>query len=341
MPTLAQMSDGVSESARAMDVNAPPLPTGGATSSVREWPATRAVLVTRAGGAGVFVTGDVQMPNTGRDFLTVRYDALTGQRLWAKTFNGSGTSNDIPGRTAVSADGSKVFVSGTSNASDIMAATVAYDAHTGDRLWARHYAGPFGRALPGGLTVSPNGSKLYFTGASLSAGGYFVWATVAYDAADGSSLWVRHYVGPATGGSAGNAVVSHDGSRIFVTGSDNGTNGWSNGVTVAYRASNGKRVWVRRYVGLGGPSAMSGPTLSPDGNTLYVDGVTMPPPTEAFTPPSTGVAIAYQTANGQQRWKRRDAGVVATSPDGSRVFGTGAEAIDISSSEWTTIALAP
>jgi glucose dehydrogenase len=58
------------------------------------------------GRGAVFVTG-----TSGADYATVAYKAATGARLWASRLNGGQTSQPS---LAVSPDGTKVFVTGTS-----------------------------------------------------------------------------------------------------------------------------------------------------------------------------------------------------------------------------------
>ena len=96
-------------------------------------------------GSKVFVTGESGGSNGYDDYATVAYDASTGAQLWAKRYNGPGNGDDSATALGVSPDGSKVFVTGLSTGSTsgyYDYATVAYDASTGAKLWAKRYNGP-------------------------------------------------------------------------------------------------------------------------------------------------------------------------------------------------------
>jgi hypothetical protein len=66
--------------------------------------------------------------------------AAPGAQLWAARYNGPGNYYDQATALGVSRDGSEVFVTGVvteGDASTYDYATVAYDAATGDELWAK------------------------------------------------------------------------------------------------------------------------------------------------------------------------------------------------------------
>jgi hypothetical protein len=69
------------------------------------------------------------------------------------------------------------------------------------------------------------------------------YATIAYNAADGTELWVRRYNGPGNAADFPQAlVVSPDGGRAFVTGYSYGTNSFSDYATIAYDAATGVEI---------------------------------------------------------------------------------------------------
>ena len=229
-------------------------------------------------GKAVFVTGSSPGRGTGADYVTIAYDAGTGRRLWLRRYNGPAGGNDDPSAIAVSADGSDVFVAGTSQGGPAAGsdfATVAYAAATGTELWASRYGGRGGaRNVAASLAISPDGAAVYVTGSSGSG-----YATVAYAAAGGQQRWAT--VGPS--GRASSIGVSRH--QVFVT----GTSGDAFG-TVAYEAGNGSRRWFVRYEG--GGSGREATSMVVGSYDLWVTG-------------SVGgefATIRYGTGAGFQRW---------------------------------------
>ena len=87
-------------------------------------------------GSTVFVTGAADGGPAGTDYVTVAYEAFTGQQRWTARY--AGPYHDNARTLSVSPDGSAVFVSGysvSSTALDIE--TIAYNADTGAELGRR------------------------------------------------------------------------------------------------------------------------------------------------------------------------------------------------------------
>ena len=312
-------------------------PAGAAAPSMRAAPGARLWLARYDDGSGgydaahamavspdgsrVFVTGD-SWPGgaTGRDYATVAYSSVTGRQLWVRRYSGPGQRTDIPWSVVVSPDGSRVFVTGQSTVrphSDAYA-TIAYDAATGKQLWLRRYQGPAnGYSDASAVAVSPDGSKVFVTGDSYSAGGASGgYATVAYSAATGRQLWVRRHI-PRGGYDHADAVaVSPDGTRVFVTGD-------ADYATVAYSAATGRRLWATRFSPRYGSDYGGTVAVSPDGATVYVTG-------ESDSAGGAGTVyatVAYSAAAGRQLWVSRHhngyGGSMAVSPDGTAVYVSG------------------
>jgi hypothetical protein len=288
-------------------------------------------------GSKVFVTGQSNT-SASSDYATVGYDAATGMQLWAKRYNGPANSFDGAKALGVSPDGSTVFVTGQSDGSGgFDYATIAYDAATGTQLWVKRYNGPENRGnVANALRVSPDGSRVFVTGESIGSGSDFDYATVAYDAATGTQLWVTRYNGPASSSDQANALgVSTDGSRVFVTGESIGSGSAFDYATVAYDATTGTKLWVRRFDG-GAPVPPDATNqghiahalgVSPDGSRVFVTGESI-----GSGNATDYLTIAYNAATGQRSWVKRKNGpangddsakALGVSPDGSRVFVTG------------------
>jgi outer membrane protein assembly factor BamB len=187
-------------------------------------------------GGTVYVTGTRSLT----DYETVAYNAATGARLWVQGYNGGG-GVDVATSVAVSPDGGTVYVTGassgqTSGGTDDYA-TVAYDAATGAQLWAQRYNGPdfFSNDGATSVAVSPAGGTVYVTGRSTGTTSGADYATIAYNAATGSQLWVQRYNGPGNGDDGGTSVaVSPHGGTVYVTGSSTGTTSGADYATIAY-----------------------------------------------------------------------------------------------------------
>ena len=299
-------------------------------------------------GAKVFVTGGSAAGRTSGDYATVAYDAASGAQLWVGRYNGPANDDDGAQALGVSPDGSKVFVTGHSYGSSgyLDYATVAYDAASGAKLWAKRYSGSVNDAVGDALAVSPDGSKVFVTGESFGPSGSFDYATVAYGAATGSKLWVKRYNGPASSSDAADALgVSSDGSKVFVTGKSEGTGGFFDVdyATVAYDAANGADLWVERYDGpangFDGALALG---VSSDGSEMFVTGKSYG--SSGFTDYAT---VAYDTATGGELWVERydgpandddSADALGVGPDGSKVFVTGSSVGSSSEDDYATVA---
>jgi hypothetical protein len=230
-------------------------------------------------GSAVFVTGVSIGSTTGYDYATVAYDVSTGDELWATRYNGPADYLDVANALGVSTDGSEVFVTGRSDGSTSASyATLAYDASTGKELWATRYTGPANGLVYGdaarALGVSPDGSEVFVTGGSTGSTGTYDYTTVAYDPTSGDELWVKRYDGPRDAYDRAIAIgVSPDASEVFVTGYSKGSSSGYDYATVAYDASTGTKLWVKRYDGpANGHDYASALEVSPVGSQVFVTG---------------------------------------------------------------------
>jgi hypothetical protein len=119
-------------------------------------------------------------------------EAASPPELWAKRY--VGPSKDEIRDAAISPDGSTVFVTGISyvfgRQDDY--ATVAYDATSGVRQWVRRFNGTGnGPDHAYSIDVSPDSTTVFVTGAGYSAGRGQDFATIAYDAATGATVWSK------------------------------------------------------------------------------------------------------------------------------------------------------
>jgi hypothetical protein len=206
-------------------------------------------------GRSVYVTGEsAGVAEYDLDYLTLAYELRTGEQLWSARFDGVGQqqpdrANDI----TVSRDGRAVYVTGdswTSYADRITQydyATVAYDARTGEQLWASRYAGAtrgFNSAI--GVVATVDGVVVSGQARGASTDDVRDFGTVAYDGRTGAELWRASYGPPRHDDIAFDVAVADDGKTAYVTGSSSPNIPYTDlddTVTVAYRAD-GTPLWT-------------------------------------------------------------------------------------------------
>jgi WD40 repeat protein len=299
-------------------------------------------------GTKVFVTGRSPGPNMG-DAATIAYDAATGATDWVRRYDGPGHDSDYGFSLTTSPDGSRVFVAASSsggvNRYDY--ATIAYDAATGATDWVRRYDGP-GDAddLVASIASSPDGSGVFVTGTSSSGAGRFDddYATVAYDAATGTTRWLRRYDGPGHRDDvASSLALSPDGSTVVVTGGSSGAAVYSDFGTVGYDAATGAVRWVGRYDGPGsGSDTANAVAVAPDGSVAVVTGGS-----DGSEGSADYATLAYDLDTGVLAWARRydgpaheddTAAAIAAAPDGSAVYVTGGSDGTAAGDDYATVA---
>jgi len=160
-----------------------------ATTGARVWQATYHGPGTNAGttaialspdGSAVYVTGSVGQASGLNEYATIGYDAATGHQLWLANYRTAKVDDNATG-LAVSADGSTVYVTGTSIANyntPADYATVAYRASRGAQLWSARYAVTGAQNNTAGVVAS--GGNAIVTGTSGPYGSPSEFATVAY-----------------------------------------------------------------------------------------------------------------------------------------------------------------
>lgn len=288
-------------------------------------------LVVSPDGSTVFVTGDSVAANGKADYATLAYDAATGNELWRQRYDGPRHLRDSASAIETSPDGGVVFVTGGSvRSASMVFATVAYDATTGDQLWAaRNTVSKRTYSAASAIAVSPDGSALFVTGTADGGANSQDYATMAYDAASGTRLWVARYDGPdGTNDYARAIAVSPTGSEVFVTGSSRANTTGADALTLAYDTATGASLWTMRYNGPGNrDDSGAAIAIDPTGSTVFVTGYSYRG-TESIFDYTT---IAYDTLTGDESWATPYTGTdgydfasaLAVSPDGSEVFVTG------------------
>src|SRR5262245_38724623 len=200
----------------------------------------------------------------------------------------------------------------------------------GAKLWVKRYNGPKnGSDVASSVAISPGGGKVFVTGTSTGATSFSDYLTVAYNAATGARLWTARYNGPGNGlDNAAAVAVSPDGATVFVTGDSEGGPGFEQDyATVAYRATDGKQLWVARFNGQpDGIDIATAVSVARDGAKVFVTGTSA----DSEVTTSSWATAAYNASDGAQLWVARlngpagnTAAAAITSPGGNRVFVTG------------------
>jgi hypothetical protein len=199
-------------------------------------------------GGHVYVTGNSGSPYTlNWDYVTIKYDASTGDTLWARRFNGPADDDDEARAIALDHDGNVIVTGGTtSSGSGVDFTTIKYRPD-GETLWVRRYNGSAnGPDWANALAVDDAGNA-YVTGSSQDTATDMDYATVKYDP-NGNQVWAARYDGPSHSFDEARAIVVDGTGNVYVTGGSIGSGTRSDYATVKYDASGGE-MWVNRYDG--------------------------------------------------------------------------------------------
>jgi PQQ-like domain len=283
-------------------------------------------------GTKVFVTGtSFWNGDAASGMATVAYRASDGAQLWVARLNGP--AGNTGASAIVSPGGNRVFVTGEVQSKQITAeyGTMAYNATTGARLWARRYAGQGAKSI----AVSPDLKKVYVTGES-----HGDYGTLAYSARTGALLWARFYGGRRSFDFANSVAVS-PGGTVLVTGGSRAPSPLNTDyATVAY-SPGGHQLWVRRYSGPGNHSDIASAVAAPGNGRAYVTGTSW----GGSATVDDYATIAYNVRTGALVWVRRYNGPASGGDSasslaarGGRVFVTGGSAGTTSGDDYATIA---
>ena len=289
-------------------------------------------LAISADGHTLYVTGGSPGVGSQNDYATIAYAAATGTQLWVSRYNGPGNGKDYARGVVVNRTGTRVYVTGgsTGTSSNFDYATVAYRTSDGAQLWVRRYNGTANTKDYGhGVALSPDGRTVFVTGASRDRGHGVDYATIAYNAATGTTRWLRRYNGPGNNTDDAIAIAAGPGGRaVYVTGYSAGQTTGQDYATIAYSASTGARLWISRFNGTASQNDMATAlAVGPGGKTVYVTGFS----TATHAAGYVYATVAYAAATGRKLWVQTYgvgsggslASAVAAGPSGHSVFVTG------------------
>jgi hypothetical protein len=289
--------------------------------------------------------------NVTNAFTVVAYDTAAGAQLWVAQhlvpFDPNGIMQGLATAIAVSPDGTRVFVTGITGVVHLsnftltqVVTTVAFDS-SGHKLWSKSYGGPFNAVgLPVAIRSSPDGDRVYVTDwvcrnepVSNHCDGEM--ATIAYDGASGTEVWVSYYA-TATGTAIPTSLeVGPGGDRVYISGNscaaiDAAGNCLYQSTTIAYD-ENGAQQWLAVYPGPqgGGGGITLKMALNPAGDRLFATGWTCLTPALGNQCDANFATIAYDTTSGTQLWEQNygfpgypfgGAINVVVGPDGQNVY---------------------
>jgi outer membrane protein assembly factor BamB len=206
------------------------------------------------------------------------------------------------------------------NAAVTRSVAVHSAATPGTQLWVKRYQGSSdNEATATSVALSPNGGMAFVTGGTLQ-GSTEDWTTIAYNTATGAQLWVKNFatpVSPAAPASSAEAIaISPNGEDVYVTGRALIGGNTEYFATIAYNATTGAQLWLKRYnPDIDSPSVGTSVVVSPNGKDVYVTGHSA----------GTYATIAYNAVTGAQLWAKRAAGYGSNassvvSPNGKEVL---------------------
>lgn len=210
------------------------------------------VIVDNAGHVYVVGYANPNASGTLYDYAVLKYDAGTGDTLWARTYNGPADSADIARDIAVDAAG-YVYVTGSSRGAgtqgDIY--TIAYDP-SGGIAWTARYDNPDTSLGDAGYGVRVDQYRnCYVVGQSQGRSSGSDIVLIKYDTT-GAEQWVSRYNGPANDYDTpsdevgGKCLAMDQAGNLYITGASRGATSNNDFVTLMY-APDSVLLWSVTY----------------------------------------------------------------------------------------------
>jgi len=197
----------------------------------------------------VYAAGNSGSPYTlSWDYVTVRYNASTGDTLWVRRFNGTADEDDEIRAMAIDKGGNVIVTGGSTNSGNGVDYTTVKYGPTGDTMWVRRYNGTANGTDWAYAVAVDASNNVYVTGSSQDTATDMDYVTVKYDAS-GNQQWVARYDGPVHSFDEARAITVDASGNVYVTGGSTGSGTRTDYATVRYDASTGNEAGVKRYDG--------------------------------------------------------------------------------------------
>jgi hypothetical protein len=298
----------------------------------------KAQAIATHGPGDVYVTGWSVNAGTSYDYITIKYNAATGDTAWLRKYNNS-TVNLNDEATAMAVDGpGNVYVTGYSygDSTDHDYATVKYDA-LGNEMWVRRYNSPANGADYANAIAVDDSGNVYVTGNSYGGASDYDYATIKYYP-NGDTAWVRRFNGPGDSTDYAKAIGVDGAGNVYVTGTSLSPTSYDY-ATVKYH-SDGSLAWVQRYDGPG-HDMDDALAMSVDGpGNAYVTGYSW-----GGSATAEDIATIKYKPNGDTAWVRRendpgnnsDGGQAITIDGGGNVYVAGWSRGDFTDLDYVTM----
>ncbi len=208
----------------------------------------RGIAIDAAGN--VYVVGWTNSTGNNYNYVTIKYNGISGGQVWAQLYNGTGNATDDPYDIKTDAS-ANVFVTGgvtTANGEDF--GTVKYDS-TGAQQWVQVYSFTGVNIDKAQALAVDNGGFVYVTGFSIGTGTGLDYATLKYNNA-GVLQWAgaHRYNGTGNNDDQSTSIAVDNGTgNIYVTGTSRNVGIVDFDYATVMINSAGTQQWVMRYAG--------------------------------------------------------------------------------------------
>ena len=242
----------------------------------------------------VYLGGSQWYNGTAYDYIAVKLDKDSGNRLWYATKEGEWNGFDYGGQIGVDSAGN-VFLTGTSEAgstgNDIF--TVKFFGNNGGLVWRQRYDGPPNDDNFAAMALDPAGN-VAILGQSCGLGTFLDFVTMKYDSA-GNALWpqAQRYNGASNYSDNPRALAVDAAGNVYVAGQSDGQ------ITlIKYAANDGHQLWLSQHAGQSFASWQ--PELAVDSSGyVYLAGSMPNPPYNLDY-----LLVKYDKDDGHEIWAR-------------------------------------